>query len=238
MESLTKTLGRTPVLDGVSFEVPAGSIVAVLGPNGAGKTTLLRCLTGILLPSSGRVLYDGRPFDREDLPLRRRIAYLPDVSPADPSLTVLEHCGLVLRLYEVPERGLVERVLALLRRFDMLPCAPLPISTLSRGQSFKAALIPLLAAQPELLIVDEPFASGMDPAGLLGFKELAHQIAARGGTVVYTTQITEVVERFSTQVCVLHRGRLEGCGPIESLAAGEGRPGDLEALFARLREQA
>lgn len=210
VEQLTKAFGAMRALEDVGFDVPSGSILALLGPNGAGKTTLLRCLTGILLPDAGRVRYDGQRFDREDLELRRRIAFLPDASPADPSFTVLEHIGLVLKLYRVPEQEVVERVLALLRRFDMLPSAQMPIATLSRGQGFKAALIPLIAAEPDLLIVDEPFASGMDPAGLSGFKEVARDLTSRGATVVYTTQIVDVVERFSSQVCVLHRGRWPG----------------------------
>jgi ABC-type multidrug transport system ATPase subunit len=235
VETLSKTFGAMQALDDVTLDLPGGQLVALLGPNGAGKTTLVRCLTGLLIPSAGRILYDGQPFDREDLPLRRRLAFMPETPPLEPTRSALDHAGLVLRLYEVPEEPAVERVLELLRRFDMLPSATRPASTLSRGQTYKAGLIPLIACQPDLLILDEPFASGMDPTGLSALKELAREITGRGGTVIYTTQIMDVVERFSDVVCVLHRSRLRGCAPLPELVALH--EGGLDALFHQLREE-
>ncbi|MGE0708530.1 MAG: ABC transporter ATP-binding protein [Planctomycetota bacterium] len=236
LTGLSKRFRKLTVLEDVSFELPGGEVVAVLGPNGAGKTTLLRCIAGLLAPSTGAVRLDGRPLDREDLALRRAMAFLPDMPPLDPEQTVLEHAGLVLRLYEVPEQDAVERVLELLRRFDLLTHAPLRIQTLSRGQAYKAGLIPLIAAAPRLLLLDEPFASGMDPNGLLALKDFARQVTARGGTVIYTTQIMDVVERFSDRVCLIHRGRAIACQPLPELLSARGSEG-LEHLFRQLREE-
>jgi ABC-2 type transport system ATP-binding protein len=142
--------------------------------------------------------------------------------------------GLVLQLYEVREEP-IELVLELLRAFDMLPSATRKVGTLSRGQTYKAGLIPIIAVAPDLLLLDEPFASGMDPMGILAMKGSVRDLTARGGTVVYTTQIMDVVEKFSSLVCVLHKGRVLGCDSLERLLSeheGEG----LESLFKGLRE--
>jgi ABC-2 type transport system ATP-binding protein len=236
VESLCKTFGKLEVLTDLDVDLPPGEIVAVLGPNGAGKTTFLRCLAGVLQPTSGRVLFDEVPFDREDLATRRGMAFLPDTPALDPERTVLEHAGLVLRLYDVAERDAVERILELLRRFELLPSATLPINTLSRGQTYKAGLIPLMAAAPRLLLLDEPFASGMDPTGLLALKDFVSAVTERGGTVVYTTQIMDVVERFSDRVCLLHKGRVLGCDRLDALLEAQGTSG-LDQLFRQLREE-
>ena len=232
---LEKSFGGTKALDAVSLELPPGKIVALLGPNGAGKTTLLRCLAGLLIPDAGEVRMEGKPFSREDLALRQRCAFLPDVPPLDPGKTLLDHAGLVLRLYEVDEQSAVERVLALCERFDMLLSAHKPTATLSRGQVYKAGLIPLMVVEPDLLLLDEPFASGVDPQGLLALKDFVRELTAQGKTVIYTTQIMEVVEKFSDLACVLHKGQVRGFAPVEELSSAHGDQG-LEGLFRALRE--
>lgn len=234
IEQLSKSFGAVCAIEDVNLDVPAGSLLALLGANGAGKTTLLRCLTGILAPSKGVVHLDEKVFARDDMPLRRRMAYLPDTPPIDPRLTVLEHVGLVLQLYAVAQEP-VELILELLRAFDMLPSATRRIGTLSRGQTYKAGLIPIIAVQPDLLLLDEPFASGMDPMGLLAMKGFVRDLTTRGGTVVYTTQIIDVVEKFSHRVCVLHKGKVLGCDSLERLLSEHEGDG-LESLFRGLRE--
>jgi ABC-type multidrug transport system ATPase subunit len=237
LHHVTKRYGALKVLDDVSFEVPPGVILALLGPNGAGKTTLLRCLTGLASPTQGEVRYDQQPFDRSQLSVRQRVAFLPDFPAIYARMTVLQHLGMVLNLYGRAEAPAEERVVELLRKFDLLPLAEFPVGTLSRGQIYKAGLIALLAVEPEILFLDEPFASGMDPAGLSAFKEEARALVARGGTLIYSTQIVEVVERFADTVCVLHKGELRAFGRLDELRAGGGPDGALEALFARLREE-
>lgn len=234
LNGVGKTLGKHPTLQDISVELPAGEVVAVLGPNGAGKTTLLECLAGVRTLTRGEIRYDRAPFERDDLTLRRRLAFVPD-APELLGESPLDHAGLVLQLYRVPERDAVDRVLALLKRFELLPLAGAAVHSLSRGQAYKAGLIPLVAAEPRLLLLDEPFASGLDPAGLSELKAFAREVAGRGGTVVYTTQILEVVERFADRVCVLHQGRLLASGPLRELLADH-QSADLEALFRQLRE--
>lgn len=234
----TKAYGPLVALDQVDLQVEPGQIVAFVGPNGAGKTTLLRCLGGIAALDSGRVLYDGEAFHRGRIDLRRRLAFLPDFPFLFPEMSILRHIGMTLRLYGADGDGAEERVLARLRDFDLLPLAEMPIATLSRGQAYKAGLVAILAADPELLLLDEPFASGMDPNGIISLKTIARDAARRGRTVIYTTQILDVAETLADRVGVIDQGRLRAFATLDELRhqAG-GKDGVLEALFKRLREE-
>lgn len=239
LDGITKRYRAIAALDNVSMQLRPGQIVGVLGPNGAGKTTLLRILAGIVSQDAGTVRYDSEVFRRDRVDLRKRFFLLPDFPFVYPRMTVLRHIGMVLRLYGRDVEGVEERVIELLRDFDMLTLVNVRMETLSRGQSYKAALCALLAADPELWMFDEPFASGMDPRGLTAFRRHVHDAAARGRVVLYTTQILEVAERFSDAVCIIHQGNLHAFDRVDRLQAqiAEGDAGVLEAVFRQLHEE-
>src|SRR5215469_7895867 len=233
LESLSKRYSKVRALNNVSLEIDPGQIVSILGPNGAGKTTLLRCLSGIVAPTSGDIRYDGETFYRGNTAVRRRIAYLPDFPIAFPNNTVLRHIGMVLQLYGVDGSSRESRVMYLLRGFDLMPLIETPMAKLSRGQAYKAALSALLAADTELLLVDEPFASGMDPNGITFLKREARNSVKRGRTIIYSTQILDIAEKLSDRVCVMDRGEVRHYAPLAELqAVNAGSTGTvLEGLF-------
>jgi ABC-type multidrug transport system ATPase subunit len=238
LQSVTKSFGSTPALADVSLDIEPGEIIAVLGLNGAGKTTLLRCLIGVAAPDAGEILCDGELFGRDRVDLRRRMFFLPDFPLVYPSMSVLRHIDLVLRLYEADRTVADERAIELLREFDMLPYIEAPMGTLSRGQAYKAALAALLAVDPEVWMFDEPFASGMDPAGLNAFRRRVRDALRRGRTVLFTTQLLSLAE-FADRVCVLHRGRVHAVDRIDRLREQQGvggATGALEQLFTELHE--
>jgi ABC-type multidrug transport system ATPase subunit len=223
--NLAKRFGRVVALDDVSLSVAEGQIVAVLGANGAGKTTLLRTLAGIVAPAEGEIRYDGQLFRRDRLDLRRRFCFLPDFPEVFGYMTVLRHLGMVVRLYETDQAGIEEKILALLKEFDILPLVESPLGTLSRGQLYKAALVGLLTVDPEVWLLDEPFASGMDPPGIAAFRRHARAAATRGRTIIYTTQIVELAEQFSDRICVLEDGKLAAFDTIDHVRrAAAGNP--------------
>jgi ABC-type multidrug transport system ATPase subunit len=237
LRNVSKRYGPVHALDRVSFELEPGQVVAVLGANGAGKTTLLRCLAGIVGTDAGTVLYDGEQFRRDRIDLRRRLAFLPDLPLVFWEYSPLQHVGVVARAYGVENAGIEERILELLRELDLLPLAFKPLHQLSRGQIYKAALAAILAVDPELWLLDEPFASGMDPQGIHTLRHQAADAIRRGRTVLYSTQILEVAERFADRVCVLQEGQLRAFATLESLRTrtGDGA-GPIETLFRQLRE--
>lgn len=237
LSALTKRYGASPALDQFNLQIPPGNIVAVIGLNGAGKTTLLRCLSGIVAPSKGRILYDGQPFHRERLDLRRRLLFMPDFPTVYGDMNVLQHVSLLFRLYERDATPSEETILRALTDLDLLPLAEMPLGQLSRGQLYKASLVALFSIAPELWLLDEPFASGLDPQGLAILKQTARAHAAAGGTVVYSTQILEIAEKFSDELVVIDHGRLVAKYDRAQLASlPASGPDSLESRLRQFRE--
>jgi ABC-type multidrug transport system ATPase subunit len=230
---LRKRFGSQPVLRGIDLELPENSIVALVGLNGAGKSTILHCLAGLLSIDSGAVKFDGDKFHPDNIEMRRRLLFLPDYPTFALAGTLLEHLSLVIRLYERDGEALTDRTMELLREFDLLPFAMRPLQELSRGQMYKSALIALILVDPDLWLLDEPLASGMDPLGLRAFEKHAHQAAANGRTILYSTQILDVAERFSDHVAVLNDGLIRTFAKASDLRAN-GADGNLTDLFAKL----
>lgn len=234
LQHLTKRYGRQTALDDISLDIPAGRIAAVMGRNGAGKTTLLRTIATVSSPDSGTILLDGRPLTRDALDLRRQLMFLPDYPVLFARDTVLKNLSIILRLYECDTEANVTRLTELLAEFDILECAEKNVTELSRGQAYKAALIALLAVQPRLWLLDEPFASGMDPNGLTALKRHMKRAAADGATVLFSTQILEVAEPLADVACILEKGRVAAFGTMQHLLTERG---GLEEIFAALREE-
>lgn len=232
---LSKRFPAGLALEDLTLQIQPGSIIAVIGLNGAGKTTLLRCLSGILAPTAGEIRYDGAVFRRARLDLRQRLMFLPDFPPAYAGMDGLEHIAMLLRAYGRDPAHVDEtRIVEWLSEFDLLGLARQPVGGLSRGQLYKTALAGLLAVQPELWLLDEPFASGMDPQGHAALKHHARAAAAQGATVLYTTQILEIAERFCDQLIVLDHGRLRRIYSATELSAMPAS--GPESLESRLRE--
>lgn len=236
LRSVSKSYGKARALDHASLEIQGGQIVAILGANGAGKTTLLRCLAGVAAPDSGTIVYDEEAYGRDNLELRRRLCFLPDFPVVFYEMSILRHIGMVLRVYERDAPGIEERVLQLLKDFDLFTIAENPLNTLSRGQVYKAALAALIAVNPDVWLLDEPFASGMDPHGINTLKRYTREAVAEGRTIIYSTQILEIVEKFSDKVCILHQGEVRAFDSV-TLLEKSGRGGGLEEVFRQLREE-
>ena len=237
-EHLLKTFGRRHALDDVTLTIDPGQIVAVLGPNGAGKTTLLRCLTGLSQAHSGRILFDGEVFTRDRIDLRERFHFVPDFPYVHHTSTVLQHTGMLLRAYSADENPIEETVIRLLDEFEILTLIDSQLGSLSRGQLYKVALVALMSINPEVWILDEPFASGMDPHGIAAFRRHARAAVQNGRTVIYSTQLLELAEAFSDRVCIIAEGRVHAFDEMAHLRSTSPAADGLilEELFERLRE--
>jgi ABC-2 type transport system ATP-binding protein len=208
LDGITKSIGSTLVLDGVTAELPPGSIVALLGDNGAGKTTLLRCLATLWSPTTGDIYFDDQLLKRGRLDLRRRFMFLDDF-PNPLAVTPLESAAVCLTLWDAVRPGIEQRVLDLFDEIGALSYAHTASGT-SRGQRYKTALVCLMAVDSELWLLDEPFASGMDPTGLTCFKTQAAAAAQqRQRTIIYSTQLVEQACALSTHIAVLRKGKLQ-----------------------------
>lgn len=209
IENLGKRYKRITALESVSLEIPAGSIVAVIGLNGAGKSTLLRAMAGMIVPSTGSITYGDKPFSREDIELRRRMLWMPDFPLIESGTNAIQYVAMMVCAYQVAvTKELESSIIDSFSQFDLLESVGVPVDTLSRGQFYKVALTAMRAVNPDLIMLDEPFASGIDPRGQAVLRDYAYTVSARGGTFIYTTQIPEIVARFADVVCVLDHGKL------------------------------
>jgi ABC-2 type transport system ATP-binding protein len=202
VHDLRVAYGRRAVLEGVSFEVPAGKTFALLGRNGAGKTTLIRTLLG-LPPAAGGVRVLGLDPARDPLAVRRRVGYLAEDQVMYPWMTPAELCGFLRPFYPTWDDRLAGEYLD---RFELPQHAR--IGRLSKGQSVKLGLTVALAHRPELAVLDDP-ALGLDPIARKEFsRDLVEHLQAAGRTVVYSSHLLGEVEAVADIVAILDRGRV------------------------------
>jgi branched-chain amino acid transport system ATP-binding protein len=218
VQSLTKSYGGLKAVDGVSFDVQAGEIVAMIGPNGAGKSTCFNTLNGQLRADEGRILYDGRDITRStpSSVWRQGIGRTFQITMTFASMSVRENVQMVLQsryrhLFSVAGRFTqryreeADKVLSLV---DMAAQADRPCSTLAYGDLKRLELAMALASEPQMLLMDEPTA-GMAPSERLELMRLTKElVTASGISVLFTEHDMDVVFGFADRVIVLNRGKL------------------------------
>jgi ABC-2 type transport system ATP-binding protein len=229
---LVKRIYGHAIVDDVSFAVHAGEVVGYLGPNGSGKTTTTRILTGLLEPTSGAVLFNGREVRLDPLEFRRRLGYVPEEPHLYPFLSGREHLELIGRLRELPSASMDRKIAALLELFGLSDAQEQEIAGYSKGMKQKILIMAALLHDPDVLIFDEPD-SGLDVTGALVLRHLVRNLAARGKAILYTSHILEVVERLCTRVIVLHEGRVVADDSVDQLRTTLASS-SLEQVFAHL----
>lgn len=232
VRSLTKYYGALPALRDVSFVARPGHILGYLGPNGSGKSTTVRMLVGLMEPSAGQVLWQGKSiFD--NLPeYRHRLGYVPEEPFLYTHLTAPEYLRLVGGL-----RGLDDRVLnrKIERFLDLLGLADDQYSTLaafSKGMRQKVQIASALLHNPDLIILDEPF-SGLDVGAALMLRSVVKSLADEGRTVLMSSHVIEVVEQLCTDVVILSEGRVVAHDRVDRLR-GLQQDQSLEHVFVKL----
>jgi osmoprotectant transport system ATP-binding protein len=211
VENLSKQYGATTVVEGVSLEIARGSITVIVGTSGSGKSTLLRMINRLVEPSSGRVLIDGHDTRAEPAHLlRRRIGYAIQGHGLFPHRTVAENIATVPRLLGWEPQRVRSRVEELLQVFQLDPAtyAGAFPHQLSGGQQQRVGVARALAAEPALLLMDEPFGA-LDPIIRAKAQDDLLDIQRRfGTTVVLVTHDMDEAFRLGDHVAVMSGGRL------------------------------
>ena len=232
--SLTKYYEHTAAVRGVSFTIREGEILGYLGPNGAGKSTTVKMLTGLIEPSEGQILYQGRSVHDDFTAFQRRIGYVPEEAHLYPHLTGREYLQLSGRLRGMPRRVLEPKMDEFLRAFHLWNDRHAPLSSYSKGMRQKILLSAALLHDPEILILDEPF-SGLDVTSALMLRTLLRSLAERGKIVFYSSHVLEVVEKVCSTVLILRKGEVAAYDSIHHLRELMQQP-SLEGVFAQLAE--
>src|SRR5437879_705981 len=208
---VTKRFDSFLALDNVSLEVPGGTLLALLGPSGSGKTTLLRIVAGLEVPDSGSVRYDGE--DVTDVAVRERnVGFVFQHYALFRQMSVFDNIAFGLRVRGWPRDRVRERVRQLLRLIQLESLAPARPAQLSGGQRQRVALARALAAEPKVLLLDEPF-------GALDARvreELRHWLRRLHDeihvTSVFVTHDQEEAFEVADRVAIMYRGHIEQVG--------------------------
>ena len=210
LDGLTKHFGRIPAVDGVSANIPAGSIYGFLGPNGAGKTTTIRMIMSILFPDAGSIQLLG---SNDPEAVKDRLGYLPEEKGLYKKMRVAELITYFGRLKGMKRNDAHTRSVSLLNQFDLGDWAEKKCDTLSKGMSQKVQIIATLIHRPDLVILDEPF-SGLDPINVEVVREVILELKREGKTVIFSTHVMEQAEQICDYILLINRGKKILDGPL------------------------
>ncbi|MDX6213614.1 MAG: type transport system ATP-binding protein [Frankiales bacterium] len=218
-DSLVKTFkGKVKALDGVSFEIPTGTVLGLLGPNGAGKTTAVRVLTTLLKPDSGSARVAGVDVLAQPGRARTVMGLAGQYAAVDEALTGMENLMLVGRLNHLPRAERRARATELLAQFDLTDAGGRTLKTYSGGMRRRLDLAAALVARPPVLFLDEP-TTGLDPRSRNDLWLVIEGLVAEGVTVLLTTQYLEEADRLADHICVIDHGRVLASGTSAQLKA-------------------
>jgi len=220
--SIAKSYDKRAVLTDVSVSVGPGEVVGLLGPNGAGKTTCFYSVMGLVKPDSGRIMLDGD--DITGLPMYRRailgLGYLPQETSIFRGLSVEKNILTVLELVEPDAAARQKRLDQLLDEFGLTRLRESPAMALSGGERRRAEIARALAADPSIMLLDEPFA-GIDPISISDIRDLIRQLKDRGIGVLITDHNVRETLDIVDRACIIYGGQVLFAGSPQELVADE-----------------
>ena len=236
IDHLTKIYaGGKQALDGLSLSLKPGELVGFIGPNGAGKTTALRIITGIIPPTHGSVAIGGHDITTDALAAKRRFTFVPDHPEIYEGLSGIAYLNFIADIYEVGVEERKERIERYTRLFQIDDALGQSIGSYSHGMKQKLLITGALLPEAPLFILDEPHV-GLDPHSARVLKDLMLEHCQKGGTVLFSTHVLEVVENLCHRVAILKDGRLLAFDTLENIKSGSNE--SLEEIFLELTEDA
>ncbi len=218
--SLAKSYDKRSVLSDVSLSVARGEVVGLLGPNGAGKTTCFYSVMGLVKPDSGRIMLDGE--DITPLPMYRRailgLGYLPQETSIFRGMTVEQNIAAVLELVEPDKTARRARLEQLLEEFGLARLRTSPAMSLSGGERRRCEIARALAANPSIMLLDEPFA-GIDPISISDIRDLVKELKTRDIGVLITDHNVRETLDIVDRACIIYDGRVLFSGSPQELVA-------------------
>lgn len=216
IDAISKRYGATIAVQELSFEVRAGELFGFVGRNGAGKTTTMRIVLGVLAADAGTVRWAGR---RLDFGMRRRIGYMPEERGLYPKMRCLEQLVYLGELHGMSGAAARAAGRHWLERFELAERQDAELQALSMGNQQRMQLAAALVFEPEILVLDEPFA-GLDPVAVDVMTAVLQERAAAGLPVIFSSHELDLVERICDRVAIIDHGRLVACGSVEELRQG------------------
>ena len=220
--SIAKSYDKRSVLSDISLSVGKGEVLGLLGPNGAGKTTCFYSIMGLVKPDSGRILMDGE--DVTHLPMYRRailgLGYLPQETSIFRGLTVEQNIATVLELAEPDKQTRRDGLERLLDEFGLTRLRNAPAMALSGGERRRCEIARALAANPSIMLLDEPFA-GIDPLSISDIRDLVCDLKDRGIGVLITDHNVRETLDIVDRACIIYGGQVLFAGTPKALVEDE-----------------
>ncbi|NLJ83470.1 MAG: ABC transporter ATP-binding protein [Halanaerobiaceae bacterium] len=225
--------GGKKAVDNLNMEIKKGEIFGFLGPNGAGKTTTLRMITGILAPTGGEIYVNGYNISTEALEAKRSFTYVPDHPDIFNAISGIDYLNFIADIYEVPLQKRKEKIEKYTKDFEIYDALTKLVSSYSHGMKQKLLISAALLPEPAVFILDEPL-SGLDPKSSRILKEIMKEHSKKGGTVLFSSHILEVVENLCDRIGIIKDGVLVACDSLENLKKHS--DSSLEDIFMELTE--
>ena len=210
--------GHTAVRD-LDLTVPTGAVYGLLGPNGAGKTTTIRMIMAIIAPDAGSVRLFGQAKRGRDL--SQKIGYLPEERGLYRKMKVIDMLVFLAQIKGVEGRHAKKSAVEWLELLGLSDWVDKKVDDLSKGMQQKVQFISTLQHEPDLVILDEPFA-GLDPVNTQVMKNVIVQLTRRGTTTLFSTHIMEQAEKLCDAVCIIARGAKVVDGPLNEVKRKHG----------------
>lgn len=209
VKNLSKSYGFVKALNGVSFDVPKGTVFGILGPNGSGKTTLLGIIMDVLKANGGEFLWNGKPSSEKQ---RRQIGTLLETPNFYHSLSGEANLNIAAAIKEKGKGNIPE----VLQKVNLTERRLSKFKTYSLGMKQRLAIASTLLGDPDILVFDEP-TNGLDPAGIAEIRELMKQLNRDGKTIIMASHILDEVEKVCTHVAIIQKGDLKMSGPVSEV---------------------
>ncbi|MGH1492186.1 MAG: ABC transporter ATP-binding protein [Acidimicrobiales bacterium] len=213
ISDISKRFGNLVAVDGLSLQVPRGSLIGFLGPNGAGKTTTMRAVVGMVRLDSGEIRWDGQAIDDSVL---TRIGYMPQERGVYARMKVREQVIYFARLAGLGKAAAADRTDFWLDQVGLSDRGNSLVQELSGGNQQRVQLAVSLVHDPELLILDEPFA-GLDPIAAETMRDIIFSRAEAGMSVLFSSHQLDLVEDLCEHVVIIAEGQEVATGAIADL---------------------
>ena len=204
LDHVSKAYEHKVAVHNLSLRIEAGTMFGLLGPNGAGKTSTIRMMVGITIPDSGTVSLFGRPFTRESL---KKVGYLPEERGLYRKMKVMDQIIFMGQLHGLTAELAAKRAQAWCERLQILDAAQNKTEELSKGMQQKIQFIVTLLHEPDLIIMDEPFA-GLDPVNATLLQDTLLDLKKEGRAILFSTHRMDQVEKLCDEICLVHRGEV------------------------------
>jgi ABC-2 type transport system ATP-binding protein len=216
LRGITKRFSAFTVVNNVSFAVRPGEVLGYLGPNGAGKTTTIRMLAGLLEPTRGQILFEGRDIRGDLYAYKKRLGYVPEQSEIYPHLSASDYLTMVGRLRRLPEGALKAKIVEFMDVFGLRHDMDSALASYSKGMRQKVLIAAALLHDPAVLLLDEPL-SGLDVTTGLVIRDLIRRLAEEGKVIIYSSHVLEVTEQVCSRVIILHEGNVVANDSVANL---------------------